>query len=579
MQERFDVAVLGGGLAGLTLALQIKTARPETAVLIVERRLGAAPEATFKVGESTVEPGARYFAEMLGMREHIETRQLRKFGLRFFCPAGDNSDIARRVEIGPPVQMPLPSYQLDRGRFENELALRANAAGILRMDGTRVLDVEIAQDGDHTVKYQRKDAHGTLRARWVVDAAGRVNLFKKKFDLFEEVDHRINSVWFRLTGGMNIEDFSRDPAWLGRMSQQGLRMYSTNHMMGDGYWVWLINLASGPISIGVCADPRHHALDQMNDPTKVVEWLKKYEPQVGYAVEARGPDAIEDFLAVKDFAHGCRQVFSAQRWCLTGDAGCFVDPFCSPGSDFIAFSNSMIHDLVVRDLNGEAIDQRVDTFNEFYQLTFKSVLSTYTDLYSMLSNAKVFVPKFIMNAVMYWGVWSLLFFNGKTWDADFIRSVWPELERIRRLYFNTERMLRQWHALDRDKEYTDLWVSQPQVTALRDRVKDLTTRRNDDELRERFRSNLAIYEALAILLFQRAARALPSCPAIAGRVIDPYVVGLQPESWERDGLFDGTGMTPEAALALVPGIEHGWIDERVAERAAPMQMSSAAAAL
>ena len=84
IEHRYDVAVLGGGLAGLTLALQLKSRGPETSILVVERREGPAAEAAFKVGESTVEVGADYFARVCGMRDHLEREQLPKLGLRFF---------------------------------------------------------------------------------------------------------------------------------------------------------------------------------------------------------------------------------------------------------------------------------------------------------------------------------------------------------------------------------------------------------------------------------------------------------------------------------------------------------------
>ena len=48
--DQYDVAILGGGLAGLTLGLQIKQARPQTNIFIAEKRPGPAPEAAFKVG-------------------------------------------------------------------------------------------------------------------------------------------------------------------------------------------------------------------------------------------------------------------------------------------------------------------------------------------------------------------------------------------------------------------------------------------------------------------------------------------------------------------------------------------------
>src|SRR3954453_15212116 len=53
--DRYDVAILGGGLAGLCVGHQIKQARPDTSIFIAEKRQGPAREAAHKVGESTQE--------------------------------------------------------------------------------------------------------------------------------------------------------------------------------------------------------------------------------------------------------------------------------------------------------------------------------------------------------------------------------------------------------------------------------------------------------------------------------------------------------------------------------------------
>src|SRR5262249_4086956 len=82
--HEYDVAIVGGGLAGLTLALQLKKARPATSILVIEKQKHPVPEAAHKVGESTVEIGARYLRDILGLREHLETQQLIKYSLRFF---------------------------------------------------------------------------------------------------------------------------------------------------------------------------------------------------------------------------------------------------------------------------------------------------------------------------------------------------------------------------------------------------------------------------------------------------------------------------------------------------------------
>src|SRR5215471_8985273 len=82
-KSRYDVAILGGGLAGLTLALQLKRERPETSILLAEKRAEPAPDAAFKVGESTVESGAYYLREKAGMADHLESEHLFKRGLRY----------------------------------------------------------------------------------------------------------------------------------------------------------------------------------------------------------------------------------------------------------------------------------------------------------------------------------------------------------------------------------------------------------------------------------------------------------------------------------------------------------------
>ena len=119
--QQSDITVLGGGLAGLSLALQCRQKLPDAKITVLEKREHPVPEAAFKVGESTVEVAAHYFGEVLGLKQHILEEQLPKLGLRFFFPGGDNSRIEDRLELGGKRYAPCPSYQLDRGRFENYL--------------------------------------------------------------------------------------------------------------------------------------------------------------------------------------------------------------------------------------------------------------------------------------------------------------------------------------------------------------------------------------------------------------------------------------------------------------------------
>lgn len=68
LEARYDVVVLGGGLAGLSLALQVRQARSGTNILVLERRSFLMPEAAHKVGSPRVESSAEYFSNVLGLK-------------------------------------------------------------------------------------------------------------------------------------------------------------------------------------------------------------------------------------------------------------------------------------------------------------------------------------------------------------------------------------------------------------------------------------------------------------------------------------------------------------------------------
>ena len=67
------------------------------------------------------------------------------------------------------------------------------------------------------------------------------------------VGHGANACWFRFPHRLKIDDWSDDPVWRARVPT-GQRWLSTNHLMGAGYWVWLIPLGSGSTSVGIVAD-------------------------------------------------------------------------------------------------------------------------------------------------------------------------------------------------------------------------------------------------------------------------------------------------------------------------------------
>jgi flavin-dependent dehydrogenase len=557
--ERYDVAVLGGGLAGLTLGLQLKGARPESTIFIAEKRPGLAPEAAFKVGESTQAVACNYFGEVLGLMDHMQKRQVQKSGLRFWFGAGDNRNLAERIELGATAHTPVPSWQFDRGRFENFLAEKNVEADNDLFQGAFITDVEVGDP--HVVTIVRGGPGGEeskIKARWLVDASGRSFILKRKLGLLEDNNHNVNSSWFRLAGGMDLEDWApqdEEDFWT-RVPERGFRKNSTNHLCGKGYWVWMIPLASGPISIGICADPRFHPWDRLDTLEGALDWIREYEPQLGEALDSRR-DQVEDFLKVENFSYGCKQEFDgSKRWALVGEAGPFLDPFYSPGSDYISIVNTLTTDLITRELDGEDVAERARAHDDLYLNLYRTGLSQYEDQYGFWGNPVVMSVKIVANTFYYWGVLGLLFFHRKLTDRELMEAVRPDLERTWAITKQLERLFHKWNELE-DREYRRAMIPPQGFPAMFERHTDMIAGYDDEQIEARLRETADIMEAMAVIIFHRAVRNLGDAAPAEDRKINPYAVSLDPDRWDQDGLFSDEGLTlAEARQTDAAGIEN-----------------------
>jgi flavin-dependent dehydrogenase len=500
---RADVVILGGGLAGLTLSLQLRQKFPRLDIVVLERMRHPVPEAAHKVGESSVEIGANYFDTVLGLKEHLTAHQLKKFGFRFFFSEGVER-LESVTELGASRYLSTPSYQLDRGVFENFLGEHAKAQGVRFLDGARVVGLVMADEqartagepaagvaarqatgasaeegsadssidaaaggpagssagaavgaraarrrtgaGEtlplHEVTYERDGADHTISARWLVDASGRAGLIKRKLDLAEANEHDANAIWFRIGERIDVDEWSSDEQWLNRCDPP-YRWLSTNHLCGEGYWVWLIPLSSGSHSVGIVADANLHPLRTMNSFERAMEWLAKHQPRLARALEGKR-HLLQDFVALRRFSYGCKQVFSGSRWALTGEAGVFLDPFYSPGSDFIAISNTYITALIEKDLANEPFAPYARIYEQFYFSFYRSTLALYTNQYAMFGDPEVMPVKVIWDYTYYWGVLCQLFFQRRLTDLTVMARMRDDLSLCMQLNEALQKLMREW---------------------------------------------------------------------------------------------------------------------------------------
>ena len=434
--EIVDVCILGAGMAGLTLARQLQRRNPGLSIALLEHRQFPVAEAVHKVGESTVEIAAQYLAEDLDLKQHLQEQQLPKFGLRLFVrgeqPVTD--DIAGYDEIGVSRVLPIPTYQIDRGRLENHLAAVVRKAGAQLLSGATIRKVDL-QPGAHQVVVRTAESEQRLSARYLVDASGRRAWLRNQLNLGKRVRHANHAVWYRTGASFDLENWSDNAAWQSRCHGTPRRL-STNHFTGPGYWLWLIPLASGCTSIGLVFDPAWVDLMEVNSHDKLLHWLHSEHPLVA---ENLAGHAALDIHVLKDYAVSSQQMFSADGWMLSGDAGVFADPFYSPGADFIAFANGFISELIC----GAGTVDHWRKFQQYFLTFYSNTLSLYRGQYGGFGDRNMMLMKTVWDYSYYWGPLAKLYFSGRYTDLDFMDQAQPVLLEAAALNSGMQRNFRK----------------------------------------------------------------------------------------------------------------------------------------
>ena len=524
IHKKYDVVIAGGGLAGLTLALQLKQTKSDISILVLEKRSDNAPVATHKVGESLSELGSSYLREVLNLKDYLVEHQLPKFGFRFFFSPEHNDNIARRVEVGSRISNPYPSHQIDRGLLENELVRRLIDYGIEVVLGARVTDLELSKAG-HKIHFEKENNEYYTEAKWIVDSTGRNGLLKRKLDLKKEIGHDINSSWFRLDTAIDIDYWSDNLAWRNFVDP-GLRLLATNHLMGEGYWVWIIPLISGKTSIGIVADPAYHPFNEFNTFDKAMIWLEKHEPLAANML-AKHKEKQMDFKVMKHFAYDTKQFYSADRWALTGEAGAFMDPFYSPGSDFIAISNCWITDLIVRDIGGENTALRTLVFDLAHKKLLNGWITLYRNMYGIFGKTQIMLMKIVWDWASYWAIPNVLFINKGYTDIEILKQYSSSNagigRRFAKLNERMQELFQAWGQYD-IKPCSDHQLNLFDLDCLRNFQMELGQQYKPDELMTKVESNLKILGQISAEIFRLASAEIHQTPDDMN--VDPYNMTL-----------------------------------------------------
>ena len=411
MRADLDVAVVGGGLAGNLLARQLRRRLPGLRVALFER----SPSRSYKVGESTVEIASHYLVRRQGLSRYLYEQHLPKNGIRYFFDSPElDLPLEEMSELGT-INFPFhPTFQIDRARMEGDLLEMNGKDGVDVRVGVEVEDVEIGEgSASHTLALAGGER---MQARWLVDAGGREGFLARRLDWrVPEAEHRMGSVWARFENVADIDQLGSE-AFHARVRHTS-RHLSTLHFLYQGYWIWVIPLGFGVVSVGVTGVPVREA------GLRTPEGFRAFLDGHGAMRELLSEAKAVDFGSLARIAYGTKRFFDPRRVALIGEAATAADPLYSPGSDFIALENDFITELVAREQGGDGeaeLARRTQLYDRFMAFRHESVMRLYRGLYGMLGSYELMRLKWDFDIGSYHNLWVSPYMTDQLTDVAFL---------------------------------------------------------------------------------------------------------------------------------------------------------------
>ena len=376
--DRYDVAIMGSGIAGGMLAAVL--ARNGVSVLLLD----AGTHPRFVIGESTIPftsgmtriiadrydvPEIKPLSSFRGVQKHVSRNCGRKQNFGFIYHQQGRSQHPEQVN-----QLVVPSIlrtesHLFRQDVDAYLFHTAVKYGARPRLNTKIVDVDI-DPGDGAVL--RSDRGEEFRAQYVVDASGFRSPLADKYALRETPTRARTNSRSIFTHMIGVRPYDDAPS-AQKHGQPNPWHNGTLHHVFDGGWMWVIPFDNHPdshnplCSVGINFDPRVHPRGDASPEQEFDAFLKRF-PDIAWQFADARP--VRPWVATGRLQYSAKQVVG-ERFCLTSHAAGFIDPLYSRGmTNTMELINVMAWRLIDAARDGDWSTERFEYLETLQQGLF-----------------------------------------------------------------------------------------------------------------------------------------------------------------------------------------------------------------
>ena len=400
--REFDVVIIGGAFSGTAAGIMLRRKCPEARVLILERTV----EFDRKVGESTSELAGCFLTKQLGLSAYLSREHIVKHGLRMWFTEPGNDCFFSCSEVGGRYQSRLPTFQLDRSLLDEKTLELADEAGCEIWRPAKTKEIRLAaenegQEGNElTVEHEGETVE--LRCKWVIDASGKASVLPHQLGYHRRLEeHTTSAIWARFRNVRDLDDsllFQENPNYSKACNTP--RSQATNHLMGRGWWCWLIPLKNGDLSAGLVYDSSLFEPDKGENTTETLHNHLLSHP-VGRLMFESAIPVEKDTRAYSGLPYFSEKV-TGPGWAVVGDAAGFIDPFYSQGLDYCAHTVCASTNFIADDLMGKCPAEAMEIYNREYPISYRRWFEAlYRDKYHYLGDAEIMWAAFLMDVATY----------------------------------------------------------------------------------------------------------------------------------------------------------------------------------